>query len=153
MEVNGWRLYGHKLFVDQLVKLIHEVQILQDSDPLGYESHPKAKFLATIYKLIGQNIPNDPAAAEFRQGNTLGQANKHWFRAKFHARYRLFFRFSTKHRAIVFVWLNDEKTFRKADAKTDPYFIFQNMLKSGNPPQNFETLLKASISLKKVLEQ
>ena len=153
MEVNGWKLYGHTLFVDQLVKLIHEVQALQESDPMGYEAHPKTKFLATINKLILQSIPQDPTAAEFRQGNTLGKENKHWFRAKFLTRYRLFFRFSTKHRAIVYVWLNDEKTLRKAGAKTDPYFIFQSMLKSGDPPQNFEVLLKAALSLKEVFEQ
>jgi toxin YhaV len=153
MEVNGWKLYGHKLFVDQLLKLIHEVQALKDSDPTGYETHPKTKFLVTINKLIKQNIPEDPAAPEFRQGNTLGKDNKHWFRAKFHTRYRLFFRFSTKHRVIIYVWLNDEKTLRKAGAKTDPYFIFQSMLKSGNPPQNFEVLLKAAISLKEVFDQ
>ncbi len=152
MEVNGWKLYAHKLFVDQLVKLIQEVQALKDSDPTGYQTHPKSKFLATINKLIKQSIPEDPTASEYRQGNTLGKENKHWFRAKFHARYRLFFRFSTKHRVIVYVWLNDGKTLRKAGAKTDPYVVFQNLLKSGNPPQNFEALLKGAISLNQVVD-
>lgn len=152
MEVNGWKLYAHKLFVDQLVKLIQEVQALKDSDPTGYQTHPKTKFLATINKLIKQSIPEDPTASEYRQGKTLGKENKHWFRAKFHARYRLFFRFSTKHRVIVYVWLNDGKTLRKAGAKTDPYVVFQNLLKSGNPPQNFEALLKGAISLNQVVD-
>ena len=53
---------------------------------------------------------------------------------------------------IIYVWLKDEKTLRKAGAKTDPYFIFQDMLKSGNPPQNFEPLLKKSISLEEESE-
>lgn len=147
MEVNGWKLYGHKLFVDQLNKLVAEVKALRKNDPEGYESHPKAKFLATINRLIRQTILEDPTAPEYRQGNTLGKSNKHWFRAKFHGRYRLFFRFSTKHRIIVYTWLNDEKTLRKAGSKTDPYFIFESMLKSGNPPQDFEQLLKNALSL------
>jgi toxin YhaV len=153
MEENSWKLYAHKLLGDQLVKLIYEVRVLQEIDPIGYVSHPKAKFLATINKLICQTIPEDPTAPEFRQGNTLGKENKHWFRTKFHARYRLFFRFSTKHRVIIYVWLNDEKTLRKAGAKTDPYFVFQSMLKSGAPPQNFEQLLNTAVLLKEVFEQ
>jgi toxin YhaV len=153
MEINDWKLYGHKLFVDQLNKLLTEVNELLIDDPMGYESHPKAKFLATINRLIRQTIPENPTAPEFRQGNTLGKANKHWFRAKFHGRYRLFFRFSTQHRIIIYTWLNDEKTLRKAGAKTDPYFIFQNMLKSGNPSQSFEQLLKKSISLDEASEK
>ena len=147
MEANSWKLYGHKSFVGQLTKLVDESDELRRSDPSGYEAHPKTKFLATINRLIRQTIPEDPASPEYRQRNTLGKTNKHWFRAKFHRRYRLFFRFSSQHRVIIYVWLNDEKTLRKAGAKTDPYFIFQNMLKSGNPPQNFEHLLKKSISL------
>jgi toxin YhaV len=153
MESNGWKLYGHTLFVDQLNKLQGEVSELQCIDPTSYESHPKAKFLATINRLIRETIPGDPTAPEFRQGNTLGKTNKHWFRAKFHGRYRLFFRFSSQHRIIVYTWLNDEKTLRKAGAKTDPYIIFQSMLKSGNPPQDFEQLLKKAISLDKESEK
>jgi toxin YhaV len=152
METNDWKLYGHQLFVDQLNKLLVEVNQLCIDDPMSYESHPKAKFLATINRLIRQTIPENPTAPEFRQGNTLGKTNKHWFRAKFHGRYRLFFRFSTQHRIIIYTWLNDEKTLRKAGAKTDPYFIFQSMLKSGDPPQSFEQLLKKSISLDEALE-
>jgi toxin YhaV len=147
MEANGWKLYGHKLFIDQFKKLLGEVSELQCRDPTAYESHPKAKFLATINRLIRETIPEDPTAPEFRQGNTLGKTNKHWFRAKFHGRYRLFFRFSSQHRIIVYTWLNDDKTLRKAGAKTDPYIIFQSMLKSGNPPQDFEQLLKKAIPL------
>jgi toxin YhaV len=153
MEANDWKLYGHKLFVDQFNKLLSEVTELQCSDPTSYESHPKAKFLATINRLIRETIPKDPTAPEFRQGNTLGKTNKHWFRAKFHGRYRLFFRFSSQHRIIVYTWLNDEKTLRNAGAKTDPYIIFQNMLKSGNPPQDFEQLFKKAISLDEASEE
>jgi toxin YhaV len=153
MGNNDWKLYGHKLFVDQLSKLLTEVDELCTDDPMGYESHPKAKFLATINRLIRQTIPKDPTVSEFRQGNTLWKTNKHWFRAKFHGRYRLFFRFSMQHRIIIYTWLNAEKTLRKAGAKTDPYFMFESMLKRGNPPQNFEPLLDDSFALDEASEE
>jgi toxin YhaV len=91
-------------------------------------------------------IPRDPNAAEFRQGNTLGQDNRHWFRAKFHERYRLPYRFSSPDKVIIHAWVNDEDSLRKAGAKTDPYTKFRNMLASGNPPSNMRQLMSASKS-------
>ena len=87
-------------------------------------------------------IPRDPSAPEFRQGDTLGLDNRHWFRAKFHHRYRLFFRFSTRDRVIVYVWVNDEFTLRKASSRTDAYAVFKSMLNAGDPPRTLEALLK-----------
>jgi toxin YhaV len=147
MEVNGWKLYGHPLLVSQLQKLEAAVKTLREEDPEGYIGHPKAKLLATLNRLIQDIIPSDPSAPEFRQGNTLGKDNKHWFRAKFHARYRMFFRFSSKHKAIVYVWVNDERTLRQSGAKSDPYEVFKSLLESGKPPQDFEALLKRSTLL------
>jgi toxin YhaV len=78
----------------------------------------------------------------FRQGNTLGKDNRHWFRAKFHERYRLFYRFSTKEKLIVYAWVSDEKTLRQAGSKTDPYSVFRRMLEAGDPPRSMEELLR-----------
>lgn len=144
MEVNSWQLYSHRLFVERFQKLVQDVKILADKDPEAYQTPPKSKLLAIILKLVLEVIPSDPNSPEFRQGGTLGQHNKHWFRAKFNQRYRLFFRFSTKHQAIVYVWLNDAKTLRKAGSKTDPYYVFAGMLEQGEPPQDFDTLLESS---------
>jgi hypothetical protein len=65
-------------------------------------------------------------------------------RAKFHERYRLFFRFSTKDRVIVYAWVNDESSLRKSGLKTDPYSMFQALHKAGTPPASFEQLMLAS---------
>jgi toxin YhaV len=89
-------------------------------------------------------IPRDPNGPEFRQGNTLGPDNRHWFRAKFHGRYRLFYRFSTQQKVIVYVWVNDEASLRKTGSKNDPYALFKAMLESGEPPGSFAELLRAS---------
>src|SRR5229473_1539552 len=142
MEVNGWRLFQYPLFENQLKKLMEAVEELSITQPDTYREHPKAKLLATIHRTITESIPRNPNAREFRQGDTLGPDNRHWFRAKFHQRYRLFFRFSTKEKVIVYVWVNDEFTLRKAGSKTDAHAVFKSMLTAGNPPGTLEALLK-----------
>lgn len=148
MEVNGWRLFQYPLFENQLRKLTEAVEELSISRPDTYREHPKAKLLATIHRHVTGIIPRDPNAPEFRQGDTLGPDNRHWFRAKFHQRYRLFFRFSTKDRVIVYVWVNDEFTLRKAGSKTDAYAVFKSMLNAGDPPRSLEALVKRAKELR-----
>jgi len=103
----------HPLFVDQLAKLIEAVEREKATNPDAYRNGANAKLLAAILKLILDVIPNDPSAPDFRQGDTLGANRKHWFRAKFGAgRFRLFFRFSSSAKTIVFGWVNDGTTLR-----------------------------------------
>ena len=139
MEANGWQLLAHSLFLDQLERLTSRVEDLAVERSA---EHPLGKLLATIRRYVLDIIPRDPNAPEFRLGNTLGAGNRHWFRAKFHQRYRLFFRFSTKHKIIIYAWVNDESSLRKSGAKTDPYALFKSMLECGNPPASFDDLLK-----------
>jgi len=115
---------------------------------VGSGSQPAAKMLATINHYIREAIPRYPNAPEFRQGNTLGPGNRHWFRAKFHGRYRLFYRFSAEQRIIIYAWVNDEGSLRKAGSKTDPYAVFHAMLESGDPPNSFVELLRRSKDMK-----
>jgi toxin YhaV len=105
-----------------------------------------------INEFIFKRIPEDPSAPEFRQGKTLGTDKKHWFRAKFNRRFRLFFRYSSTEKVIIYSWINDEYSLRKEGAKTDPYNIFTKMLASGNPPDSWNDLLKASDDLECVSE-
>src|SRR5262249_29685405 len=128
----------------QLERLLAQVEHLK---PEQAAAHPAAKLLATVNNYISKLIPNDPDSPEFRLGNTLGKENRHWFRAKFHGRYRLFFRFSSLEKVIVYAWVNDDNTLRKKGSKTDPYEVFRSMLKRGNPPNSFADLLKASQEL------
>jgi toxin YhaV len=148
MEVNGWRLFQYPLFEYQLKKLTEAVEALSIRQPDAYKEHPKTKLLATIHRLITESTPRDPNAPEFRQGATLGPDNRHWFRAKFHQRYRLFFRFSSKDKVIVYVWVNNESTLRKAGARTDVYAVFKSMLETGDPPRTLEALLKRATEIK-----
>jgi toxin YhaV len=150
MEANGWTVYLHPLFQQQLEKITAQVETLQTKDPLRYKEKSATKLLATINRCMREIIPRDPNAAEFRQGNTLGADNRQWFRAKFHERYRLFFRYSSQEKVIVYAWVNDENTLRKAGSRTDPYSVFRAMLNAGNPPSTMAELLAVSSRLEAV---
>jgi len=92
-------------------------------------------------------IPGDPSRPEYRQGNTLGGEYRHWLRAKFFGRFRLFFRYDSRSRLIVYAWVNDERTLRKRGGRSDPYEVFRRMLASGNPPNDWAALVKSARSL------
>jgi toxin YhaV len=148
MVVNGWKLYVHPLFEQQFRQLVEQVEALAAKDPMGYKDLPAAKLLATINRHIRETIPRNPGAAEFRQGNTLGSDNRHWFRAKFHERYRLFYRFSSREKVIIYAWVNDERTLRKSASRTDPYRVFRAMLEAGDPPNTLEQLIVRAKEIK-----
>ena len=143
--VNGWQLFGHPLFLDQLEKLAEAVEKASLKDPRGWRKSANAKLLAALRQLVFETIPQDPARVEYRQGGTLGDARKHWFRAKFGAgRFRLFFRYSTSARIIVFAWVNDENTLRTYGSKSDAYAVFRKMLDKGNPPDDWAALFASA---------
>jgi toxin YhaV len=141
LVINGWSVFAHPLFLDQLEELIARVESLKKKNPNGYGQKNDTKRLAAIAKLAFQNIPQDPSRPEYRQGNTLGEGYKHWFRAKFFQQYRLFFRYHVESKIIVYAWVNDEDTKRAYGSGTDAYRVFQKMLGRGNPPNDWEQLL------------
>lgn len=142
--VNGWTLFAHPLFLDQLEALIEQVETMRKRDPAGYTRKNATKRLAAITKLAFEVIPQDPTRPEYRQGNTLGNQHKHWFRAKFFQQYRLFFRYHAPSRIIVFAWVNDEDTKRAYESGDDAYLVFRKMLEDGHPPDDWGQLLMES---------
>ena len=142
LVINSWRIYAHPLFISQMEKLINKVETLRQKYPQEYKQKNATKRLAAINKLAFEIIPQDPTRKEYRQGNTLGSKYKHWFRAKFFQQYRLFFRYHQQQKIIVYAWVNDEKSKRAYESKTDVYAVFRKMLKGGNPPDDWKTLLK-----------
>jgi toxin YhaV len=141
---NGWSLFLHPLFHEQLTQLREEVHKLRQKDPVGYINKNASKRLAAVTRLMYEIIPQDPGRPEYRQGLSLGSEHKHWFRAKFFQQYRLFFRFHTSAKIIVYAWVNDETTLRAYNSKEDAYLVFKKMLDSGNPPGSWEALLAQS---------
>lgn len=139
--VHGWTVFVHPLFIAQVESLAHQVQALKQKDPTGYVKKNACKRLAAIVKLAFEVIPQDPTRAEYRQGDTLGDDRKHWFRAKFFQQYRLFFRYHASAKVMVYAWVNDEDTKRAYESSDDAYRVFRKMLDSGHPPDDWNQLL------------
>ncbi|MBR0560513.1 type II toxin-antitoxin system YhaV family toxin [Neokomagataea anthophila] len=151
--VNGWTLLAHPLFLDQLEKLTATVEAVKAKKPDDYQSNANTKLLAALNRLVFERIPADPTLAIYRQGSTLGGDTKHWFRVKFgNGRFRLFFRYSSAAKIIIFAWVNDETTLRTYGAKNDAYRVFKGMLDNGQPPNDWEELYRA-VSQKTVAER
>jgi toxin YhaV len=142
--VNGWTLYQHPLFEAQLEALIAAAERERRRDPKSFARSDAAKRLAAVRQLMFEHIPADPGAKAFRLGEALGPENKNWFRAKFFQQYRLFYRFDSRRKVIVFAWLNDDETLRAYAKKSDAYRTFRKNLALGRPPPEFESLLQGA---------
>jgi toxin YhaV len=147
MLVNGWTLLFHEALIGQLKILATACQRARKADAKNFRSNASVKLFAALAKLMLEMIPADPSRPEYRQGNTLGETYRHWFRAKFFGRFRLFFRYDSRSRIIVYAWVNDERSLRQRGAKSDPYEVFRRMLASGNPPNEWAALVRSSAEL------
>jgi toxin YhaV len=141
MSIHGWTVFAHPLFMAQVEALAQEVEALKQRDPAGYAKKNATKRLAAIAKLAFDVIPQEPARAEYRQGATLGEDRKHWFRAKFSQQYRLFFRHHAGAKMIVYAWVHDDDAKRAYESSDDAYRTFRKMLESGQPPNDWDQLL------------
>jgi toxin YhaV len=143
LVVNDYRLLVWSDFGTRWRNLRAEVERLRARDPEGYRRSPAAKLLAAVRDAVLHEIPANPGHARYRQGNTVGEAYSHWRRTSFFERFRLSFRYSSKHQIIVYAWLNDDRTLRKRGARTDPYVVFRKMLERGRPPDDWDALVRA----------
>lgn len=144
MQQHGWTLLFHDNLNEQMMKLSAAVLRAQENDPDRFGSNANVKFFRALVRLIQDVVPSDPARDEYRLGNTMGSAYRHWRRAKLGRRYRLFFRYDSKAKVIVYAWVNDEQTQRSSGCKSDPYAVFEKMLGCGNPPDEWSALAAAS---------
>lgn len=139
----GWTILAHPLFLAQLEKLVVAAEG-EAPDPMG-NSGPNAKLLAHLLDLAFDKVPRDPGNPAYRHGGTLGDDRKNWFRAKTgNGRYRLFYRFQSSARLIVYVWVNDESSLRTYGSRTDAYAVFARMLDAGNPPDDWDALVASA---------
>ena len=144
IQRHGWNLLFHECQTEQLQKLDAAVERAKSQDLQGFESNANAKLFNALSHLILDTVPSDPNREEYRQGNTMGTASRHWRRAKIGRRFRLFFRFDSKTRIIIFAWVNDENSLRSSGSKTDLYAVFQKMLQRGHPPDDWAELAATS---------
>lgn len=146
MKRHGWLLLFHDCMVEQLQKLRAAAERAERSDPEGYESNANVKLFRALSRLIMDAVPGDPGREDYRQGNTMGPAYRHWRRAKIGRRFRLFFRYDSKAKTIVLAWINDRQSLRTAGSKSDPCAVFEKMLRRGNPPNDWASLVASSRS-------
>lgn len=144
MQRHGWMLLFHACAVGQLQTLHAAVQRSRQNDPAGFESNANVKLFRALSQLILEGVPGDPAREEYRQGNSLGQAHRHWRWARIGRHFRLFFRYDSKARVIVYAWVNDMRTLRAPGSQSDPDAMFEKTLGQGNPSDDGNVLLVAS---------
>lgn len=149
IKINGWYILAHPEFLDQAEQLMSAVAKHKEKYPDTYRTKNNAKRLFALFTLAFEEIPRNPESADYRQGRTLGEAHKHWMRAKFYQQYRLFFRYRAAEKIIVYGWVNDEDTLRAYGSNTDAYNVFKKMLGKGKPPTDWKSLVaqaKAAVS-------
>ncbi|RUT42393.1 type II toxin-antitoxin system YhaV family toxin [Pseudomonas sp. PAMC 29040] len=144
MQRHGWTLLFHDCVIEQLQRLYTAAQRAEQNDPIGFASNANVKLFRALSQLVLEIVPGEPARDEYRQGNTLGPEYRHWRRAKIGRRFRLFFRYDSRAKVIVYAWVNDEQTLRASGSKSDPYAVFEKMLGRGNPPDDWNALVTAS---------
>lgn len=146
-EVNGWGIVLYPSLLDQLERLIAAAEAERSKRDLNDPAGNNMKAVASLLHLILNEIPQDPSRPTYRQGNTLGSEMRHWQRAKFgNGRFRLFFRYHSKARLIVFAWVNDSETLRTYGSRSDAYAVFRRMVDSGDPPDDWDDLVRISSS-------
>lgn len=110
IQRHGWNLLFHDCLIEQLQKLHASVERARVQDSARFDSNANVKLFNALSQLMLETIPSDPNREEYRQGNAMGPAFRHWRRAKIGRRFRLFFRFDSTIRIIIFGWVNDENS-------------------------------------------
>ncbi|MEX2530537.1 MAG: type II toxin-antitoxin system YhaV family toxin [Gemmatimonadota bacterium] len=123
--VEGWTILAHPLFLDAMERLAAAVNDERASNPKAPPSG-NAKLLGHLLDLAFVKIPQDPGSAAYQHGGTLAD-RRHWFRGKTGGgRYRLFYRYDSRARIIIYAWVNDEDSRRTYGSRTDAYAVFAN---------------------------
>ncbi len=101
-----------EMMLGQVRNLADAFNRARHADPTGFRSNANVRVLASVAKLVLQIVPQNPGHTDYRIGNTMGANYRHWSRARFGQRFRIFFRYDSAAKIIVFAWVNDENTLR-----------------------------------------
>ncbi len=145
---HGWNLLFHEGLIEQLQKLQAAARRAQAQDPQGFESNANVKLFNALAQLMLETVPSDPNRDEYRQGNNMGPAFRHWRRAKLGRRFRLFFRFDSKTRIIIFMAIKEAQTyFAERQERADLTEFDAVMARTGGePPREGDRILLAQNS-------
>lgn len=140
-NARGWSLLMHPLLLGQLDKLTDAADHERAKHPDGVPGSA-TKLLGHLLDLMFDKIPQRPGDPAYRGGKS---PPADWFRAKTGGgRYRLFYRFDSKTRLIVYAWVNDEENLRTYGSRTDAYAVFRDMVADGDPPKDWAGLRAAT---------
>ena len=147
MQQKHWLLLGHPAFKAQLNQYLVAAIVSKSIVGEDWKNTKAGKKYIAALRLVHEIIPRNPGDPAFRLGKALGPKHSHWFRAKFFQQYRIFFRYSSLSRVIVYGWMNNESTKRAYESKTDAYAVFKRMLEQGKVPNNWDELIAESEKL------
>jgi len=114
MQRHGWTLLFHECVIGQLQRLHAAAKRAESKGSQRFEHNANVKLFRALSQLMIEAIPSDPSHSEYRQGNTLGTAYRHWLRAKIGRQFRLFFRYDEREKILIYAWVNDKQTLRSA---------------------------------------
>ncbi|MCY7331061.1 MAG: type II toxin-antitoxin system YhaV family toxin [Pseudanabaena sp. CAN_BIN31] len=141
IEINGWKIYFHKIFNKQLQELVAgSIKFKEKDTPKQYRERFKPKLLKALQKAIEESIPNDPFSKDFELRGNLSD----YQRVKLTGicdRYRLFFKVDADKKLIIILWLGYP---RNEGGKNDCYRVFGKMVDKGDFPLNIEQLIVES---------
>jgi toxin YhaV len=125
MISNHSRIRFHAAFEMALDELIAAVAKEKERDPENYKKAPSAKFLATIYKAIKDDVPDQPEHPAYYQGETRGYPYCDWRRARVGDQHRLFFKVPKESNYIIYAWVNSEVSLAKYRSHIEAYREFR----------------------------
>jgi len=144
MNAHGWTLLFHECLIEQVQPLRFAAERAEKRTLLGLGENSTVKLYRHLTDIMLDVVPLNPGGPQYLQGNTLGRAYRHWRRVKIGRRFRLFFRYDSVSKIIVYAWVNDSQTLRSAGSPSDPYSVFSKMLSRGYPPDNWDELVRTS---------
>lgn len=135
---NGWKLFYHPVFGDHYAQLRDRARLLKKQlSTAEFLGHPDVKLVAAVRRVVLETIPEDSNRPDFWLRGDLAKFR----RVKHHGlpdRYRLFYVFSKQQKAVIVLYLNESGTLRKQGAKSDPYEVFGQLLRSGHIGSDFD---------------
>ncbi len=136
MQRHGWTLLFHDHVIEQLRGLQARAERAKQDDPQGCEGYANLGLFQTLSRLILEVVPRNPSRDAYVPDSMQGQIGGHWRRVEIGRSFRLFFRYDSKARVIVFARVHEEQALRSAVSKSVHAATFAKKIGHGNPPDD-----------------
>ena len=110
MQVNGWELFAHASPPRPARQADGGGREGEDEEAEDLPEHRQLQAARGSPRADVRHHPRRPDPTRLPARSHAGRRHAHWFRAKFGAqRFRLFFRYDSKAKVILYAWVNDER--------------------------------------------